>query len=800
MKKFLSVLFILVFAMLCLASCEISLGNPSDSDNKDTTYQVMVVETPGVEITSENPIRVKKGADAEFDITVGNTYLIIDVTGGEYDPATGKITVKNVKKDVRVSINAQDMGYDVTKTYGYFFRGGEFDTTSVANSSALRIGTKITVVAGDADQYFVGWSIGGKIANGGQLVSNERTFTFDVGPDFSVNGSSINLFSNYANTNIYYYDANGGKINTNTPNIANKTYYTATVTGSKVTVKMEEKYFNYAVAASSFWDDGTFTRDGYVLKEYNTKADGTGESYSLGSKYYADYAKSSSPTLYCIWEKETDQSAFVVADLNMPYPTVKNGDKTVENIHKDRKSRWMQSGVVITQYTGNDTKVVIPEKINGKTVIAIAKDAFKNKDVTTLVLSRFIQKMEDGAFVNCSKLSTIVYPDSIYYVSDAVLDKASYTSFKHFYVNATMAPGFVSSGNGAFAVKLCRILSTQDKNRIIVVAGSSTFQGLASEYMENLFDNEYEVVNFGTTRVCTGVMYLEAFQHYLHEGDIAILSPENHIRMMGDTQIFSSVIRDTQGMNNVYRYIDISNYENVFTGFAEFNQNLNYKESPKRYEAICDDNITKNINKYGDYINANRQAYCGETGVKFVDTYYISMNNRFKSRYDGVWNDAAAQEQNKDYKDPNNVTWCNVDDPKYVNQVNRIIKAVQATGADVCFGFCPTDASRIVSEAQNVTWLANFDKMFKDNYEFDAVLGSCMDYIYDHKYFYDCAYHVNDYGRTYRTYQLYLDICEFKGITATKKIDAKGTNFEGCLFEKNSDGTPLTKVGYLSAK
>jgi hypothetical protein len=176
------------------------------------------------------------------------------------------------------------------------------------------------------------------------------------------------------------------------------------------------------------------------------------------------------------------------------------------------------------------------------------------------------------------------------------------------------------------------------------------------------------------------------------------------------------------------------------------------------------------------------------------------MNNRFKSRYDAVWNDENAQEQNKNYKDPNNITWCNVDDPKYVGQVNRIIKLVQNTGADVCFGFCPTDGSRIVAESQNLTTLAAFDKMFKDNYEFDAVLGSCTDYIYDHKYFYDCAYHVNDYGRTYRTYQLYLDICEFKGITTTKKIDAEGTKFDGCLFEKNSDGTPLTKVSYLTAK
>ena len=72
-----------------------------------------------------------------------------------------------------------------------------------------------------------------------------------------------------------------------------------------------------------------------------------------------------------------------------------------------------------------------------------------------------------------------------------------------------------------------------------------------------------------------------------------------------------------------------------------------------------------------------------------------------------------------------------------------------------------------------------------------------MDVKGDHKYFYDCAYHVNDYGRTYRTYGLYRDIAEIIGIIDVKGIYSLGRDFEGCMFEDGSDGTPVTAVDFL---
>ena len=70
-------------------------------------------------------------------------------------------------------------------------------------------------------------------------------------------------------------------------------------------------------------------------------------------------------------------------------------------------------------------------------------------------------------------------------------------------------------------------------------------------------------------------------------------------------------------------------------------------------------------------------------------------------------------------------------------------------------------------------------------------MGSSIDYVYNHEYFYDCAFHLNDYGRTLRTYQLYTDLCEILGITEKKGITDVGRDFNGCLFEVGTTGAPL---------
>jgi hypothetical protein len=330
-------------------------------------------------------------------------------------------------------------------------------------------------------------------------------------------------------------------------------------------------------------------------------------------------------------------------------------------------------------------------------------------------------------------------------------------------------------------------------NRIIVVAGSSTYQGFSSQYAEALLGDEYRVVNFGTTRTTNGIIYLEAMASMVHEGDIVLYAPENSTYMMGECELYWKTLRDIELMYNLYRHIDISNYTNVFSALSDFNINYRYNRAPSRYEDIVKV-ITgsRSITEYGEYMHKNRVGLSN-----YIDAYFLTFNERYKSKYDVNWDDVEGQISNKDYSDPNNKTWQSITDPALADQMNRAIALVQGAGAKVYFSFCPADADKLVDEAKNELWLNSYDELIKDTYVFDGIIGSCKNYIFAHEYFYDCAFHPNDYGRTYRTYQLYVDLCQTLNIDPVGFLSV-GTDFEGCLFESGvTDGKPLITVDYL---
>jgi hypothetical protein len=262
--------------------------------------------------------------------------------------------------------------------------------------------------------------------------------------------------------------------------------------------------------------------------------------------------------------------------------------------------------------------------------------------------------------------------------------------------------------------------------------------------------------------------------------------------MFGNNTMWYRSFYDTEGMYNLFRYIDISHYPSVFSALAAYNREKRFNRAPVAYEDIVSKSAM--IDKYGDYHNDKRGYYRENEAIRYIDSYFITLNRYYKN--DLKWDDVDYQTTNKDYIANTNGTWEDV--TIYKDEVNRAIALIKATGATVVFGFAPVDADDVVPEAQNKAWLDAYDKLIEDNYNFDALLGSSKDYVFAHTYFYDCAYHVNDYGRTYRTYQLYRDLCELLGKENIKKVDAVGKNFKGCLFEEGAAYAPLTKVPYLN--
>ena len=770
MKKRKKLALVIALATVMLLSlCLLFACGGEDEPTDDGIHRVYLWVSDGVTVRGDSLKTVEDGGSVSFDVEIAEGYVFKSTSHGVYDSESGVLTLDRVGNDVGICFFAEASDLDTSLFFTYVFDGAEGDYSSERSGASLRNGSYISVSANDKSRIFIGWSIGARVSQGGAVISYQRQLDFQITPAY-VKGGMLRIYANYTDADKLVYDPNGGSIDTSSVNVRGGSYYTTRVTAGRLEVSLSEDYLDVMEVASSFFDDGSFYRPGYVLYEYNTKPDGSGESYSIGSKVPLN-SDEGYKTLYCMWAKASEGFTWRRVTYSRP-------------VSADKAPHWVERGIIITGYEGDDTTVVIPDTIDGYTVTAIAEGAIAGKRVQTLIMGRSIIAVEDGAVTNCPNLTEIYYPDGIYYIGNGALDLVSYSSLDHIYVNATLAPRFTDGGDGGYSVKLSRLLGAKDQKRIIILGGSSAYQGLGSEYLEALLGGEYRVVNFGTTRTTNGIVYLEAMSALAQEGDMILYAPENSTYMFGERELYWKTLRDLEGMNNFYRYIDPSEYTNFFGAFSDFNINYRYERKPVSYEAVCD---FEYINSYGDYQHPMR------TGLipGYVDSYYITLNERVKSKQEGEWNNTANQNANKDYTDPTNPTWASITDPYYADSLNRAILSARTSGALVYFAFAPVDGDKLVEGADTQQWLRSYEQLILDTYLFDGIMGECASYVFAHEYFYDCAFHLNDYGRTLRTWRLYLDLADTLGFTDTLGITSVGTAYEGCLFEGDPSGEPL---------
>ena len=775
--RWLALLLLSLALPVVLAAC----SHP-EAPTRPSTLRVMLAVSEGCTVTTPAVVEVEPGGTAAFHVEFAGNYAFLAADAGVFDAESGTLTLENVTRPTFVTLTAENVGYDTNTVVTYFFQSkSSADKSSVKDNSAVRLGTEITVVAGDTSRLFTGWSVG----RSDEIVSQERSYTFRVTPDALTPVGGMDCFlmtPHYASLNVYYYDANGGRINKTTVNAkgnANAAVDASAAASGRLKVTLSTKYLEYCTCATAFWNDGTFTRDGYILREFNTKPDGSGESYSPGAKFYQVNPDGGDFVLYCIWEK-TDESAFTAMDYSMSLPKGYS-DRVVPEFHKN--------GVIITGYTGDAETVAIPETIGGKPVIALARGAIRNKSVKTLLFPRMLQEVKDGAVQGCASLDTLYFPGGMWSIGNAAFDDATYSNFHHLIVYANIAPRYATSEVGAYGVKLSRILSSGDRNRVIAIAGSSTLQGLGTAYLEDLLDNTHTVVNFGTTRTTHGSLYLEAMQHYTHEGDVLLFAPENSVYMMGSNELYWKTIRDMEMLFEFFRYVDIAGYTNVFGAFTVQNQTNTYKRSQQNYEAVLQ--AAGSVNKYGDDIKANKNGYVDTSATKYNDCYNLSFNNRFKSTNEGDWAKSGYQNNYSDDR-----YWISIDEPPCLGNIRRVVAAAKSGGAAVYFGFCPADASSVFEEARSAAWFDAYDAMMRDRFGFDGIVGSSKTYLLAHQYFFDCAFHTNNYGRTWRTYYLYRDLCALFGREVKYQNGDLGTDYQSCLFEKDESGRVLTSPKY----
>ena len=607
--------------------------------------------------------------------------------------------------------------------------------SEVTNGTMYERGISLQVeTSPSSDLTFVGWSIGKSVAAGGEVLSTDLTFTVQL------NDKQVKLFANfkspYPTETTMIYHLNGGSLSSGS--------------GETLTETVDTSFYT---APNTRIDDGRFTREGYVLLEYNTAADGSGDSYSPGSKANV---VNGVIDLYCIWAQATVGFEYVSE-------TVSYGSGW---------SAQRYSGLAITGWSGDGDVLVIPEKVGGKDVVSIKAGAIANKHFTTLVLPRTLRKIEDGAFTGCSSLKTVYMGDGVLYVTNNAFDAATYSNWTDFRLSATTAPRYAASLDGGYRVKWDRLMRgvASGKKMIVFVSGSSSLHGIATGYLETLLGGEYFVVEYGTIRTTNNMVYMEAIANFVGDGDIVVYAPENSIYQFGCPELTWKLFRDLEGCQNVWGYIDVSKYDNLFGAFAEY-QDKRWAQSVHSYA-----DHPSSIDENGDFHSAEHEGYCKNYSPDFPNNH-----GYFTVTLNEMVNSASTVTSQISLDNPDQ--W--IDVGTYAADVRRILSRVTATGATVCFGFCPVNENALTNEAKTPAQQAAFDRLIVETFGFE-LLGSCSDHLYRWQYMYKGSdgsdFHLNDYGRTYNTYKMYQHLCEKLGITPVA-MKAYGTSFSGCKFE-----------------
>ena len=275
MKKGLKSIFalLLIFSLITsLLSCGLLPDGGGEYVPEQNDPTVMVYCDSGATVDGESMATVKAGESVSFKINFDSTVLdSVEVVSGDgvalFDEESSTLTVKGATRNTAVNIYTTEISYDVTVELKYLFKGSKGDVSKPGSSSSILAGTLVTLTAGDNDRVFKGWSLGSTLSAGGELLSESRSYQLRLSPDMVKNGM-ITIYSNYTDANKLIYNANGGEISTaQTANLSGNDYYTAQRSGESLTVTYTKQYLEFFECGCSFWDDGSFKREGYILEQ-----------------------------------------------------------------------------------------------------------------------------------------------------------------------------------------------------------------------------------------------------------------------------------------------------------------------------------------------------------------------------------------------------------------------------------------------------------------------------------------------------------------------------------------------------
>ncbi len=326
-----------------------------------------------------------------------------------------------------------------------------------------------------------------------------------------------------------------------------------------------------------------FQRPGYTLTGWNTAPDGSGTAVGLGSR--AEPAQGL--VLYAQWVRWTAPALF----------------------------RWepFGDGAAVTGYTGAEVTLVVPGELGGLPVRCVRAGAFAGANCEAVILPDTLRTLENGAFDRCA-LRELTLFDSLRTVSDYSFSNCE--NLRTLRVNAALPPVYSGSYYASFADKFDRLLSLENRRKIVLFSGSSARFGYDSKQIDAAFPG-YDVVNMGVFAYTNALPQLELILTCMGEGDVLVHSPEFDA---AQRQFCTSASLDAPFFNlmeanyDMVSLLDLREYGQVFTAFAAYLDSRegmeprSYALSPADFDEEGNPADTPSYNRYGDYIRYRPNA------------------------------------------------------------------------------------------------------------------------------------------------------------------------------------------------
>ncbi len=292
---------------------------------------------------------------------------------------------------------------------------------------------------------------------------------------------------------------------------------------------------------------------------------------------------------------------------------------------------------------------------------------------------------------------------------------------------------YESSFLGELKVKCARLEQEQGK-RIVLVGGSGVAFGYDSQMLADAF-LEYGIVNFGMYAGLGSKVMLDLSEHKVREGDIVILSPEQHPQTLSTYFNAEAMWQSADGDFSMLSDIKRENWGQMAGCFVHFAQEkLRYVRSGTA--------------------PAPKGVYSRSAFDAFGDIRSdLCSRNRMPLGYDANTPVYYTEEVLED---------------AFVHYMNAYAKKLRKKGVTVWYRLCPVNALAVQGRVDPGAEAAAFYERLSEKLDF-PVIGNPADSVMEPEWFYDTNFHLNACGKIVNTTQLIRDIKAMLGDSSHTK-------------------------------